>query len=202
MRGGKDKKRNRWPPEGLSWSSGSPSKTAPGILACREVNIPQWCLLRVASPGSLWPGPASCGVEAAVHRELILPTFPSGFGDPALSQHLPWVAEVTRTVVTQRLQSAAAKRAMAKARGGHGDLSGLWGGPRPASPGYHGLAHQPGGGQRNDTGQELTSASTEGICLLSMVRPFLGLLHPGGAHCPVPGHSHQFWTNGTSLGAI
>lgn len=121
---------------------------------------------------------------------------------PSPFQHLPWVAEVTRTVVTQRLQSAAAKRAMAKARGGHGYLSGLWGGPRPASPGYHGLAHQPGGGQRNDTGQELTSASTEGICLLSMVRPFLGLLHPEGAHCPVPGHSHQLWTNGTSLGAV
>ena len=35
---------------------------------------------------------------------------------------------MTRTVVTQRLQSAAAKRAMAKARVGHRDLSGLWGG--------------------------------------------------------------------------
>lgn len=28
------------PPEGMSWSSGSPSKTAPGTLACWEVNTP------------------------------------------------------------------------------------------------------------------------------------------------------------------
>lgn len=107
---------------------------------------------------------------------------------------------MTRTVVTQRLQSAAAKRAMAKARVGHRDLSGLWGGPRPASPGYHGLAHQPEGGQGNDTGQELTSASTEGIHLLLVVRPLLGPLHPGGAHCPVPGHCHQLGGGGSLIG--
>lgn len=98
-------------------------------------------------------------------REFMFPAIPRGFGDPALPQprqHLPWVAEVTRTVVTQRLQSAAAKRAMAKARGGCRTLSGLWGGSRPASPGYHSLAHQPEGGQHSDTGQELTSASPVG----------------------------------------
>lgn len=72
------------PLEGLSRSSGSSRNTAPGALSCWELNIPQWCLLRVASPGSLWPGPASSGVEAAVHREFILPILPSGFGDPAL----------------------------------------------------------------------------------------------------------------------
>ena len=41
-----------------------------------------------------------------------------GFGGtapPQPQQHLPWVAEVTRTAVTQRLQSTAARRAMVAA---------------------------------------------------------------------------------------
>lgn len=102
--------------------------------------------------------------------------------------------------MTQRLQSAAAKRAMAKARGGRRTLSGLWGGSRPTSPGYHSLAHQPEGGQQSDTGQELPSASPVGVCLMLMVRPFLDW----GAHALFWGHSHQPWSlfsNRTSLGA-
>lgn len=95
-------------------------------------------LLPLAWFSFIWGG--GCGPEN------LFPDIPLGFGDPA-RQHLPWVAEVTRTVVTQRLQSAAAKRAMAKARGGCRTLSGLWGGFRPASPGYHSLAHQPEEGQ-------------------------------------------------------
>lgn len=89
----------------------------------------------------------------------------------------------------QRLQSAAAKRAMAKARGGCRVLSGLCVGPRPASPGYHGLAHQPEGGQQNDPGQELTLVSSEGVCRL-MVRPFLDC----GDTALFQGHSHQLWS--------
>ena len=46
-----------------------------------------------------------------VFRGFIPPTLPRS------PQHLPWVAEVTRMAVTQRLQSAAARRAMAAARG-------------------------------------------------------------------------------------
>lgn len=111
------------------------------------------------------------------------PQSASGFGDPALPQHLPWVAEVTRTVVTQRLQSAAAKRAMAKARGGYRALSGLWGAPRPSSPGYHGLAHQPEGGQESDTRQVLASASPQGICFPLVVESLPGPSAPWGAHC-------------------
>lgn len=164
--------------------------TAPGAPACWEFNTPQWSLLRVSSQDSLWPGPASAGVKALACRELVLPTLPSGFGDPALPQHLPWVAEVTRIVVTQRLQSAAAKRAMAKAGGGYTALSGLWGGPCPASPGYHGLAHQPVGGQGSDTEQALTSASPEGVCLLLTVSPFLDFLHPGVHIALFQGHPH------------
>ena len=63
---------------------------------------------------------------------------------PRPPQHLPWVAEVTRMAVTQRLQSAAARRAMVAARDACSALSGLCRGPRPASPGGHrGLVHQP-----------------------------------------------------------
>lgn len=172
MNDGREGLRNRWPPEGLSWSSGSPSEAAPGTLACWEVNTPQWCgMARVALAWSSFIWGRGCSPQR-VH--IAHP--PIWVWRPSPSQHLPWVAEVTRTVVTQRLQRAAAKRAMARARDGNRDLSGLWGGPCPASPGHHGLAHQPGGGQGNDTGQGLTAASTEGVCRLLMVRPLLGFL--------------------------
>lgn len=68
-------------------------------------------------------------------------------------QHLPWVAEVTRTAVMQRLHSTAARRAMAAAGDVFGALSGLCGGPCPASPGGHrSLAHQPGEDRESEVG--------------------------------------------------
>ena len=72
---------------------------------------------------------------------------------PQPQRHLPWVAEVTRTAVMQRLHSTAARRAMAAARGGSGALSVLCGGPCPASAGgHHGLAHQPGEKRESEAG--------------------------------------------------
>ena len=58
-------------------------------------------LFTAEPPGEPWSG---------VFRGFLPPPLPRP------PQHLPWVAEVTRMAVTQRLQSAAARRAMVAAR--------------------------------------------------------------------------------------
>lgn len=78
-------------------------------------------------------------------------------------RHLPWVAEVTRTAVMQRLHSTAARRAMVAAGREFEALSGLCGEPRATSPGErHALAHQPGENREGEAGAIPQKAQKEG----------------------------------------
>lgn len=79
-------------------------------------------------------------------------------------QHLPWVAEVTRTAVMQRLHSTAARRAMAMAGGVSKALSGLCRGPCPSSPGgHHSLGHQPGEDRESEVEATPQQAQDKGL---------------------------------------
>lgn len=85
-----------------------------------------------------------------------------GVSPPPPQQHLPWVAEVTRTAVMQRLHSTAARRAMAAAGRVFEALSGLCEEPRATSPSERALAHQPGENREGEAGAIPQKAQKEG----------------------------------------
>lgn len=93
-------------------------------------------------------------------------------------QHLPWVAEVTRTAVMQRLHSTAARRAMVATGRVFEALSGLCGGPRATLPGgRHSLAHQPGGNREGEARAVPQKAQKEGCLGHSLLLVAKGI-HP------------------------